>query len=96
VPSLIILRATATSAVGTLPNGFSVFSRMLGVDMSVLRAISAPWVTDPDHAPTTLYEIVRLLEETKQPAGKLNNINAWKQATTGAFRLNKISARSNL
>jgi hypothetical protein len=71
--------------VENLPNGFSVFASMLGVDGSVLRAISVPWVSDPNHAPITPTEFFELLEEAKQLAGQLNNTNAWEQAIMGSF-----------
>lgn len=68
-----------------LPNGFAVFAAMLGFDAGVLHAISAPWVADPNHAPITPMESVRLLEDAQHVAGQLNNTDAWEQAITGAF-----------
>ncbi|CAB3754757.1 hypothetical protein [Paraburkholderia humisilvae] len=67
-----------------LPNGFAALAAMLGVDASVLRVVSAPWVADPSKLPVTPAQFGRLLDAAHQLAGQMN-ANAWEMAIVNAF-----------
>lgn len=68
------------------PNGFAVFAAMPGIAANVLRAVPAPWASDPSKPPITRGEFALRLDDAQRLAAQLNNTSAWEQAITGEFR----------
>lgn len=65
--------------------GYAVIAQMLGVDVTVLRAIADPWVTDQTRAPISAEEFAHRLADAPVIAGQLNNTNLWELAIREAM-----------
>lgn len=63
-----------------LSTGYAVIARMLGVDVTVLRAIASQWEADPAKPPITITQFEERLADAQGIAERLNNTNMWEQA----------------
>ncbi|MDB6082443.1 MAG: hypothetical protein JWN43_324 [Gammaproteobacteria bacterium] len=74
------------------PSGYAVIARMLGVDVTVLRAITAQWEADPAKPPMLLADFAVRLAQGHAIAQGLNNTNLWEQAIRAALDPTDIPA----
>jgi hypothetical protein len=67
------------------PSAYAVIARMLGVDVTVLRAITSEWEADPAKPPMLLADFAVRLAQAHAAAQGLNNTNLWEQAIREAL-----------
>ncbi|MGF6641876.1 hypothetical protein [Paraburkholderia sp. MM6662-R1] len=67
------------------PSGYAVIARMLGLDVTMLRAVAAQWETDPNTPPLTLLQFAVRCADAHVVAQTLNNTNLWELAIHEAF-----------
>lgn len=65
--------------------GYAVIAQMLGVDVTVLRAVSEQWAADPTKPAITWIEFEKRLTDAQAIAEGLNNTNLWELAIREAM-----------